>query len=76
MIGLNSNGHTKLQTKRGQSLVQLLVTNPTLMDRIKNFMIHSHKAAHTSPESHDPARSSTMRMISGIEGNFKKYSGL
>ena len=52
LIGLNTNGDTKLQTKWGQSLV----TNSTLMKGIKNVMLLSHKGAHTPTESHHPAR--------------------
>ena len=68
LIGLNTNGDTKLQTKWGQSLV----TNSTLMKGIKNVMLISHKPAHTPPESHHPARNSTISMISGIERNITK----
>ncbi|MGI0021253.1 MAG: metallophosphoesterase [Nitrososphaeraceae archaeon] len=68
LIGLNTNGDTKLQTKWGQSVV----TNSTLMKGIKNIMLISHKPALTPPESHHPARNSTIRMISGIESNITK----
>jgi hypothetical protein len=68
LIGLNTNGDTILQTKWGQSLV----TNATLMKGVKNVMLLVHKPAHTPPESHHPAESSTIRMISGIEGNISK----
>jgi predicted phosphodiesterase len=68
LIGLNTNGDTKLQTKLGQSLV----TNSTLMKGIKNVIFLSHKGAHTPPESLHPARNSTVEMISGIEGNISK----
>lgn len=68
LIGLNTNGDIKLQTKWGQSVV----TNSTLMKGIKNVMIISHKPAHTPPESHHPARNSTINMISGIESNITK----
>lgn len=68
LIGLNTNGDTILQTKWGQSLV----TNATLMKGVKNVMLLVHKPAHTPPESHHPAESSTIRMISGIEGNVSK----
>ena len=68
LIGLNSNGDTISQTKWGQSLV----TNATLMKGIKNVMLISHKPAHTPPESHHPARNSTISMISGIESNITK----
>ena len=67
-IGLNTNGDTILQTKWGQSLV----TNATLMKGIKNVLLLAHKPAHTPPESHHPAESSTIRMISNIEGNISK----
>lgn len=68
LIGLNTNGDTKLQTKWGQSVV----TNSTLMKGVKNVMLISHKPAHTPPESHHPARNSTVRMMSGIERNITK----
>ena len=68
LIGLNTNGDTILQTKWGQSLV----TNATLMKGIKNVLLLAHKPAHTPPESHHPAESSTIRMISNIEGNISK----
>jgi predicted phosphodiesterase len=68
LIGLNTNGDTILQTKWGQSLV----TNATLMKGVKNVFLLVHKPAHTPPESHHPAESSTIRMISGIEGNISK----
>lgn len=68
LIGLNTNGDTKLQTKWGQSVV----TNSTLMKGIKNVMLLTHKPAHTPPESEHPAESSTIRMISGIESNISK----
>lgn len=68
LIGLNTNGDTKLQTKWGQSVV----TNSTLMKGVKNVMLISHKPAHTPPESHHPVRNSTIRMISGIENNITK----
>ncbi|HJY10660.1 MAG TPA: metallophosphoesterase [Nitrososphaeraceae archaeon] len=68
LIGLNTNGDTKLQTKWGQSLV----TNSTLMKGIKNVMLLTHKPAHTPPESYHPAENSTIRMISGIESNISK----
>jgi predicted phosphodiesterase len=68
LIGLNTNGDTILQTKWGQSLV----TNATLMKGVKNVMLLVHKPAHTPPESHHPAENSTIRMISGIEGNISK----
>jgi predicted phosphodiesterase len=68
LIGLNTNGDTILQTKWGQSLV----TNATLMKGVKNVMLLVHKPAHTPPESHHPAESSTISMISGIEGDISK----
>ena len=68
LIGLNTNGDTILQTKWGQSLV----TNATLMKGVKNVMLLVHKPAHTPPESHHPAGSSTMSMISGTEGDISK----
>jgi hypothetical protein len=68
LIGLNTNGDTKLQTKWGQSLV----TNSTLMKGIKNVMLLAHKPAHTPPKSHHPPENSTIQMISGIEGNISK----
>jgi hypothetical protein len=68
LIGLNTNGDTKLQTKWGQSLV----TNSTLMKGIKNVMLLAHKPAHAPPKSHHPPENSTIRMISGIEGNISK----
>src|SRR5574342_1101753 len=68
LMGLNTNGDIKLQTKWGQSVV----TNSTLMKGIKNVMIISHKPAHTPHESHHPARNSTINMISGIESNITK----
>jgi predicted phosphodiesterase len=67
LIALNTNGDTKSQTKWGQSLV----TNGTLMNGIKNVILLSHKPAHT-PESHHPARNSTIVMLSGIESNISK----
>jgi predicted phosphodiesterase len=68
LIGLNTNGDTILQTKWGQSLV----TNATLTKGVKNVMLLVHKPAHTPPGSHHPAESSTIQMISGIEGNISK----
>ena len=68
LIGLNTNGDTILQTKWGQSLV----TNAKWMKGIKNVLLLAHKPAHTPPESHHPAESSTIRMISNIEGNISK----
>jgi len=67
LIGLNTNGDTESQTKWGQSLV----TNGTLMKGIKNVFLLAHKPAHT-PESHHPARNSTIVMLSGIESNISK----
>lgn len=67
LIGLNTNGDTESQTKWGQSLV----TNGTLMKGIKNVMLLAHKPAHT-PESHHPARNSTIKMVLGIESNVSK----
>ncbi|HEX6379472.1 MAG TPA: metallophosphoesterase [Nitrososphaeraceae archaeon] len=67
LIGLNTNGDTESQTKWGQSLV----TNGTLMKGIKNVFLLAHKPAHT-PESHHPARDSTIVMLSGIESNITK----
>ena len=68
LIGLNTNGDTKLQTKWGQSVV----TNSTLMKGIKNVMLLAHKPAHTPPESEHPAEDSTIQMFSGIESNISK----
>ena len=68
LMGLNTNGDTKLQTKWGKSVV----TNSTLMKGIKNVMLIAHKPAHTPPESHHPVRNSTVRMISGTESNITK----
>lgn len=68
LIGLNTNGDTKLQTKWGQSLV----TNATLMKGIKNVMLMVHKPAHTPPESHHAVRNSTVEMISSLENNISK----
>jgi hypothetical protein len=68
LIGLNTNGDTKLQTKWAQSLV----TNSTLMKGIKNVMLLTHKPAHTPPESYHPAENSTIRMISDIESDISK----
>lgn len=68
LIGLNTNGDTKPQTKWGQSLV----TNGTLMTGIKNVMLMVHKPAHTPPESHHAVRNSTIEMISSIENNISK----
>lgn len=67
LIALNTNGDTKYQTKWGQSLV----TNGTLMNEVKNVILLAHKPAHT-PESHHPARNSTIEMLSGIESNISK----
>jgi hypothetical protein len=67
LIGLNSNGDTKSQTKWGQSLV----INGTLMKAIKNVLLLSHKPAHT-PESHHPAINSTIMMFSDIENSISK----
>jgi hypothetical protein len=67
LIGLNTNGDTKSQTKWGQSLV----TNGTLMKGIKNVFLLTHKPAHT-PESDHPARKSTIGMLAGIESNISK----
>jgi len=67
MIALNTNGDTESQTKWGQSVV----TNGTLMNGIKNAIFLAHKPAHT-PESHHPARNSTIVMLSGIESNISK----
>lgn len=67
LIALNTNGDTKSQTKWGQSLV----TNTTLMNQIKNVILLAHKPAHT-PESHHPARNSTIVMLGGIESNISK----
>ncbi len=36
------------------------------------MLLLAHKPAHTPPESHHPAESSTIRMISNIEGNISK----
>ena len=52
LIGLNTNGDTKLQTKWAQSLV----TNSTLMKGINNVLLIPHKPAHTPPESHHPVK--------------------
>ena len=68
LIGLNTNGDTKLQTQWAQSLV----TNATLMKDIKNVILLTHKPAYTPPESHHPATKTTIDMISGIEGNISK----
>ncbi|MDW0133961.1 MAG: metallophosphoesterase [Nitrososphaeraceae archaeon] len=68
LIGLNTNGDTKSQTKWGESLV----TNGTLMKGIKNVMLMVHKPAHTPPESHHAVRNSTIEMISSIENNISK----
>lgn len=67
LIGLNTNGDTESQTKWGQSLV----TNGTLMKGIKSVFLLAHKPAHT-PESHHPARNSTIVMLAGIESNISK----
>lgn len=67
LIALNTNGDTESQTKWGQSLV----TNGTVMNGIKNVILLTHKPAHT-PESHHPARNSTIIMLSGIESNISK----
>ena len=67
MIALNTNGDTESQTKWGRSVV----TNGTLMNGIKNVFLLAHKPAHT-PESHHPARNSTIVMLSGIENNISK----
>jgi hypothetical protein len=67
LIGLNTNGDTESQTKWGKSLV----TNGTLMKGIKNVFLLTHKPAHT-PESHHPARNSTIVMLAGIESNISK----
>jgi predicted phosphodiesterase len=67
LIALNTNGDTESQTKWGQSVV----TNGTLMNGIKNVFLLAHKPAHT-PESHHPARNSTIVMLSGIESNISK----
>jgi hypothetical protein len=67
LIGLNTNGDTESQTKWGKSLV----TNGTLMKGIKNVFLLAHKPAHT-PESHHPARNSTIVMLAGIESNISK----
>jgi len=67
LIALNTNGDTKSQTKWGQSLV----TNTTFMNEIKNVILLTHKPAHT-PESHHPARNSTIAMLLGIESNISK----
>jgi len=67
LIGLNTNGDNKSQTKWGQSLV----TNGTLMKGIKNVLLLAHKSPHT-PESHHPATNSTIMMFSGIESNISK----
>jgi hypothetical protein len=42
------------------------------MKGVKNVLLLAHKPAHTPPQSHHPAESSTIRMISGIEGNISK----
>ena len=68
LIGLNTNGDTKLQAKWGQSLV----TNSTLMKGIKNVILIGHKPAHTPPDSHHPAENSTIRMFSAIGSNISK----
>lgn len=68
LLGLNTNGDTKSQTKLGQSLV----TNSTLMKGIKNIFFVVHKPAHSPPESHHPARNSTIEMLFGIESNASK----
>ena len=68
LIGLNTNGDTILQTKWGQSLV----TNTSLMKGIKNVLLLAHKPAHTPPQSHHPVESSTIQMISNIEGSIPK----
>ncbi len=68
LIGLNTNGDTKLQAKWGQSLV----TNSTLMKGIKNVMLLAHKPAHTPPNSHHPASNSTVQMFSAIGSNISK----
>jgi len=68
LIGLNTNGDTKLQAKWGQSLV----TNSTWMKGIKNVMLIGHKPAHTPPDSHHPAKNSTIRMFSAIGSNISK----
>jgi predicted phosphodiesterase len=67
LIALNTNGDTESQKKWGQSLV----TNGTLMNGIKNVILLAHKPAHT-PQSHHPARNSTIIMLSGIEINISK----
>jgi predicted phosphodiesterase len=67
LIALNTNGDTELQTKWGQSLV----TNGSLMNGIKNVILLTHKPAHT-PESHHPARNSTIVMLADIESNISK----
>jgi hypothetical protein len=41
------------------------------MNGIKNVFLLAHKPAHT-PESHHPARNSTIVMLSGIESNISK----
>ena len=48
-----------------------MVTNTTLMNQIKNVILLAHKPAHT-PESHHPARNSTIVMLAGIESNISK----
>ena len=68
LIGLNTNGDTKLQAKWGQSLV----TNSTLMKGIKNVMLIGHKPAHTPPDSHHPAKNSNIVMFSAIGSNISK----
>jgi predicted phosphodiesterase len=68
LIGLNTNGDTKLQAKWGQSLV----TNSTLMKGIKNVILIAHKHAHTPPDSHHPAINATVQMFSSIESNISK----
>ena len=67
LMGLNTNGDNKSQTKWGQSLV----TNETLMKGTKNVILLLHKPSHT-PESHHPATNSTIVMLSGIESKISK----
>ncbi len=68
MLGLNPNGDTKSQTQCGQSLV----TNSRLMKGIKNIFFVVHKPAHSPPESHHPARNSTIEMLFYVESNVSK----
>ena len=68
LIGLNTNGNASLQTAWGQSVV----TNLTLMDRVKNVIIFTHKPAHTPPGSDHRAENSTVQMVSEIVGNISK----